>query len=273
VSCGTINLGENFKMSAIKEQISEAISRAKADLDNALGTLEKIPSFDATSVAFAAHALNNFLTVTTAINDLLRLSLKNYPDEEVQEWLENLRRTTRMMTHIVAELMNDATMRNRPELVFEKFDLSKLVRRACAYYQRMADHKDITIKLALKLDHSSAWADRVAVSAVIDNLLSNAVKYSSHGKEIHVSINQEPETIKCSIQDSGPGLSTDDQAKLFQKGVTLRSVPTGNESSTGYGLAVAKELIDLLGGSIWCESQLGQGACFSFNLPVSASDK
>ena len=260
-------------MTEVKEQVSAAISRAKADLDKALGTLEKIPSFDAASVAYAAHALNNFLTVTTAVTDLLRLSLKDYPDEEVQEWLENLKRTSRMMAHIVAELMNDATMRNRPELVFERFDLFKLVRRACTYYQRLADQKDITIKLALKLKKSKAWGDRVAVAAVMDNILSNAVKYSDHGKAIHVSVRPEPGTITCNVQDSGPGLSADDQTKLFQKGVTLSSVPTGNEPSTGYGLAVAKELIDLLGGSIWCESELGKGSCFSFSLPVSAPDK
>jgi signal transduction histidine kinase len=255
-------------VSEAKEQVSAAISRAKADLEQALGTLEKIPSFDAASVAFAAHALNNFLTVTAAVTDLLRLSLKNHPDQEVQEWLKNLNRTTRMMTHIVAELMNDATMRNRPELTFEKFDLSKLVRRACLYYRRLADRKNITIKIDLKANQPNAWGDRVAVAAVMDNLLSNAVKYSYHGKEIRVSICRDTDTIKCKVQDSGPGLSTEDQTRLFQKGVTLSSVPTGNESATGYGLAVAKELIDLLGGTIWCESQPGQGASFSFRLPA-----
>ena len=256
-------------MSEVKEQVSAAISRAKADLDQALGTLEKIPSFDAASVAFAAHALNNFLTVTSAVTDLLKLSLQDYADREVQEWLENLKRSNRMMTHIVAELMNDATMRNHPELTFEKFNLSRLVRRACTFYRRLADHKNINIKLELELDQPNAWADRVAVAAVLDNLLSNAVKYTSQGKEILVSLNRDPETITCRIQDSGPGISTEDQTKLFQKGMTLSSVPTGNELATGYGLAVAKELIDLLGGTIWCESQPGQGASFSFRLPAA----
>jgi signal transduction histidine kinase len=265
-----LNLGGGLKVSEVKEQVSAAISRAKADLEQALGTLEKIPSFDPASVAFAAHALNNFLTVTAAVTDLLRLSLQDHPDQEVQEWLKNLKRTNRMMTHIVAELMNDATMREQPELTFEKFDLSKLIRRACMYYQRLADRKNIKIKIELKSDQPKAWADRVAVAAVLDNLLSNAVKYSAHGKQIRVSICRDTDTIKCSVQDSGPGLSTDDQARLFQKGVTLSSVPTGNESATGYGLAVAKELIDLLGGTIWCESRPGQGACFSFRLPARA---
>jgi len=255
-------------VSEVKEQVSAAISRAKVDLEQALGTLEKIPSFDASSVALAAHALNNFLSVTAAVTDLLRLSLKDHPDQEVQEWVENLKRTNRMMTHIVAELMNDATMRKRPELKFEKFDLSKLVGRACMYYRHLADRKNITIKIEVMSDQPNAWGDRVAVAAVMDNLLSNAVKYSYHGREIRVSICPDPDTIKCSVQDSGPGLSAEDQTRLFQKGVTLSSVPTGNEPATGYGLAVAKELIDLLGGTIWCECQIGQGACFSFRLPV-----
>jgi len=87
-----------------KDLISAAISRAKADLEQALGDLEKIPSFDPSSVAFAAHALNNFLSVTSATTDLLRMSLKEYPDQQVQDWLEGLKRTTRLMTHIFRPL-------------------------------------------------------------------------------------------------------------------------------------------------------------------------
>jgi signal transduction histidine kinase len=260
-------------MGEVKEQISEAIARAKADLELALGTLEKIPSFDETSVAFSAHALNNFLTVTSAITDFLMLSLKSYPDQEVQKWLENLKHTNRMMAHLVAELMNDATMRKHPELKFEQFDLIRLARRACLYYQRIADRKQIKIELESHVDQPEVWGDHVAVAAVMDNLLSNAVKYSYPGKGIRVSVHQEEDSVTCTVQDSGPGLSAEDQTRLFQEGVTLSSVPTGNEPSSGYGLAVAKELIDLMGGSIWCESQPGEGACFSFRLPVKAPEK
>jgi signal transduction histidine kinase len=64
------------------------------------------------------------------------------------------------------------------------------------------------------------------------------------------------------------GISQEEHARLFQRGVRLTPKPTGGESSTGYGLAVAGELIDRLGGTIWCESKVGEGACFSFRLPV-----
>ena len=72
----------------------------------------------------------------------------------------------------------------------------------------------------------------------------------------------------CAVRDSGPGLSPEDQAQLFRRGVRLTPTPTGGEPSSGYGLAVAKELVDALGGHIWCESAVGQGSCFAFRLPA-----
>ena len=111
-------------------------------------------------------------------------------------------------------------------------------------------------------------ADRVAVAAVLDNLLSIAVKYSPHGKRIWVQVRAEKTSAVCSVQDEGPGLSQEEQARLFQRGVRLSPVPTGGEPSAGYGLAVAKELTEKLGGEIWCVSTPGQGACFSLRLPI-----
>lgn len=93
------------------------------------------------------------------------------------------------------------------------------------------------------------------------------MKYSPPGKLIRVHVSAERDGVVCSVRDEGPGLSQEDQAKLFQRGAQLTPKPTGGESSAGYGLAVAKEFIERLGGTIWCESVLGQGACFSFRLP------
>ena len=107
----------------------------------------------------------------------------------------------------------------------------------------------------------------MAVAAVLDNLLSNAVKYSLPGKRIWVQIFAAQNGVVCGVRDEGPGLTPEDQAKLFQRGSRLTPKPTGGEPSTGYGLAVAKEFIERLGGTIRCESVLGQGSCFSFQLP------
>jgi signal transduction histidine kinase len=115
------------------------------------------------------------------------------------------------------------------------------------------------------------WSDRVAVAAIIDNLLSNAVKYSPHRKSVKVHVDKIERDVLCSVQDEGPGLSMEDQARLFQRGVQLSAKPTGGEPSSGYGLAVTKELTEKLGGKISVDSSLGRGTCFSIRLPTEAA--
>jgi signal transduction histidine kinase len=250
-----------------KEQATAAILRAQADLEQALSELEKMPAFDPGVVAFSAHALNNYLMVTGGTVELLLWSLADHPDPQVRNWLEGLGHVTELMRHTVSQLMTSSAPKDA-KLRFLKWDLAPLIRRACNYYQRIADRKNIFIVCESTIDIPPVWTDPVAVAAVMDNLLSNAVKYSFPGKQIWVQMRGEVTSVVCSVRDEGPGLNQEDQAKLFQRGIQLSSVPTGGEASSGYGLAVAKELIDKLGGNLWCESTLGAGACFSFRLPA-----
>jgi signal transduction histidine kinase len=249
-----------------KEHISARLSRAKTELEEALVEIEKLPIFEAGTVAFAAHALNNFLTVTGATTELLKLHLASLANAEVNALLAGLMHTSDLMTYTVARLMNTA-VRNDAVLVSREVDLVMLIERARDYYQRTAEKKQIEIIAESPVPVATVWTDSVAVAAALDNLLTNAVKYSPPGKKVWIHINVEPTAVVCSVRDEGPGLSPEDQARLFQKGVQLTPRPTAGESSTGYGLAVAKELITRVGGTIWCESQLGAGACFSFRLP------
>jgi signal transduction histidine kinase len=250
-----------------KEHVASAIARAQVELEEALSKLEKMPAFDASSVAFGAHALNNYLTVSGGAIELMLIRLADHPDPQIRIWLEGLQQATNLMSRTVGQLM---FMPDTPETEFrfEKVDLPVLVQRACDYYQRVADRKMMRVNADSVVDVPPVWTDRVAAAAVLDNLLSNAVKYSQPNKQIWVQVHGENGWAVCRVQDEGPGLSQQDQAKLFQRGIRLTPRPTGDEPSTGYGLAVAKELIEKLGGEIWCESRIGQGSCFSFRLPV-----
>lgn len=249
-----------------KDQIVSSIVKARAELEVALFELEKLPAISQSSVFFAAHALNNFLTVTGGTVELLSLSLAGHPDPKVHTGIEALQQATNLMTYTVGRLMNASTDRNA-KLRFEKVDLPVMVKHFCLYYERFADRKQIRCLFEPAVDISSIWTDRVATAAVLDNLFSNAVKYSPPGTRIWIHVSADQDGVVCSVRDEGPGLSKEDQAKLFQQGVRLTPKPTGGEPSSGYGLAVAKELIERLGGTIWCESVLGEGACFSFRLP------
>jgi two-component system, sensor histidine kinase LadS len=249
-----------------KEQVASAIVHARAQLEEALFELEKLPAVSHSSVSFSAHALNNFLTVTGGTVELLLATLADYPDPQVRVGLEALQQLTNLMSHTVGQLMNVATTQDA-KLHFDKVDLPIMVQRFVNYYERIADRKKIHCIMGPVLPVPPVWTDRAAAAAVLDNLFSNAVKYSPPGKRIWVTVAADPEGIVCSIRDEGPGLSQEDQARLFQRGAQLTPKPTGGEPTAGYGLAVAKEFVEKLGGAIWCESVLGQGSCFAFRLP------
>jgi two-component system, sensor histidine kinase LadS len=255
-----------------KDEIITSLQTAQTELEKALANLAQFPVFDAGHVQFAAHALSNYLTVIAAGIDLLQLHLNDHPDEQTHRWLERLRHVTALMTDTVLQLMN-VPKAVREQFLWEKMDLPTLVRRACDHYQHSADRKQIAISVEFEVSSPFVWADRVAVAAVLDNLLSNAVKFSPPQKRIWVRVTVEPAHLVCTVQDEGPGLSIDEQARLFQPGARLSNVPTAGEPSTGYGLAVAKDLIGKLQGDLWCESQRGQGASFSFRLPLYSAEQ
>ena len=108
----------------------------------------------------------------------------------------------------------------------------------------------------------------MVVAAVLDNLLSNAVKYSPRDRRIWVELRGERDGAVCSVRDEGPGLTSDEQVRLFRPGVRLGTTPSGGEPSSGYGLAVAMSFVDRLGGELTCASTPGRGTTFSFWLPM-----
>jgi signal transduction histidine kinase len=249
-----------------KENVTAAIARARGELDQALAELEKVPGFDPGTIAFHAHALGNYISIMRATINLLELSLEDHPDQQIHRWIESLEHAIHLMAHRV-NLLAHGPKGGEPALRFDEVDLDLLLQRATGFYQKIAEKKNIQIYYTHPNFSAVALTDRVVISAVLDNLLSNAVKFTPHGKQIFAAIDRPGNTIVCTIRDEGPGLSKEDQSKLFLRGVRLTPEPTGNESSTGYGLAIAKELIEKVRGSIWCTSVKGKGSTFSFAVP------
>jgi two-component system, sensor histidine kinase and response regulator len=244
----------------------ESIETAIAHLADALAELDRMPTGDKTTVGYVAHALNNYVSVSEATLDLLSNALQGHPNPEVTTWLTGLRHLGTMMHHTVGRLVHASTPGDFP-FKLEYLNLPTLIRRACDYYRGSAERKQLELVCRPVGEIPLAWADRVAVAVVVDNLLSNAVKFSMPGGTIVVQILPGPGGVVCSVRDQGPGLTSEEQARLFKRGVKLSPVPTAGEPSSGYGLSIAKELIDRMGGRLWSESEIGQGTVFSFRLP------
>src|SRR5438034_11672504 len=121
-----------------KERVAASIVRARADLEQALADLEHLPEVDARAVAFAAHALGNYLAVTGGTAGLLLGSLSDHPDRQVRLWLDGISHATNFMTHLGTDLFRHASMPYPPRLSFEPVCVSRLTDRRCHFYRRNA---------------------------------------------------------------------------------------------------------------------------------------
>ena len=261
-----MNLTDEGTSSNPKNLALAAVAQAQADLERAVNELERLPALDVHSIALAAHALNNFLTVSRGVVELMIPVLRHHPDRQIMVWLEGLAHAADLMDHTVSQLMNN-TVGVQATVRLEDVDVARMVERAAAYYRRTAGRKGIDVAVAVAADVEPVRTDRVLVAAVVDNLLSNAVKYSPKDRKIAIEVRPERDGVVCSVRDQGPGLSPDEQALLFRPGVRLSPQPSAGEASTGYGLAIAKRFVDLLAGQLTCVSAPGQGSTFSFWLP------
>ena len=147
-------------------------------------------------------------------------------------------------------------------------DLSSLLSSLTDTHRIRAAAKQQTIHFANEPTPVTALVDPNVMVQVMENLLSNAVKYSPPGKAIHVRLRKLPDTVCFDVRDEGPGLSAEDQKKLFGKFARLSAKPTGGENATGLGLSIVKSIVEAHGGRVGVESRRGGGARFWFTLPT-----
>jgi signal transduction histidine kinase len=105
---------------------------------------------------------------------------------------------------------------------------------------------------------------------VVFNLLSNAVKFTPEGGSVIVSSARMNGEVQVSVSDTGPGIAAEDRTRIFEE-FQQTDVGVRQLEGTGLGLAVSKRLIELHGGRIWVESELGKGSMFTFALPAGSS--
>jgi len=145
-----------------------------------------------------------------------------------------------------------------------------LMRRAHTAHLNQAKDKQITLDLTLPLDLPEVEVDPDRIAQVLDNLVSNAIRYTPENGRVHLSVQSNAQTIQLIVQDSGPGLTEEELAHVFDRfyrGDKARARQV--DGGTGLGLAIAKSLVLAHNGRIWAESKPSAGATFIVELPVT----
>jgi len=222
-------------------------------------------------LGIAAHDLKNPLSAIQTLANLIQSSFDSFPKEKIVEFAHMIEISSQKMFDLIKNLLDvNAIESGKINLFPQFFDLRLLLQSLMENYQEQAKLKKIRLEFKSKVEKVIVYADRIATNQVLDNLISNALKYSPIGKTVTIQLNCQQNCVFFMVQDQGPGLSDKDKSKLFGKFARLTPRPTGDEHSTGLGLFIVKKLMDSMGGSIQCESELGKGCIFIAEFPGSA---
>jgi signal transduction histidine kinase len=236
-------------------------------------------------LAIAAHDLKNPITGIRSLSDYLSQDSISLPESEVHLLGSRISQTADRMFKLVQNLLDvNAIESGKMELQLTEIDIVPIVETITQQYMDAATAKNITLRFNVNLGENSLQSDNVhrglwaiadenALMQVLDNLISNLVKYSPQGKQAFVRVIQMEKVIKVEIQDEGPGLTDEDKSFLFGKFTKLTARPTGGEHSTGLGLSIVKQLVELMYGSVRCDSEYGNGATFIVELPRAFTRK
>lgn len=219
-------------------------------------------------LGMASHDLRNPISTIQGFSKIMLDHGETLAEDAKKEFLQSIHKVSNDMLALLGDLLNISTIESgKLDLQLKPGSFQQLVEERVSMYQVIAERKNIATHLDIE-EITNFSFDAHRISQVIDNLLSNAIKFSPAGKDIYIWLGQKNGQAKFSVRDQGPGISPEDQDKLFKHFQKLKARPTADESSHGLGLAIAKKMVEAHEGKITVQSTPGSGATFSFEIPL-----
>jgi signal transduction histidine kinase len=214
-------------------------------------------------LTIASHDLKNPLSNVMMLSKLLRKEAEHLTAEEIIDFASDIQIITERMFKLVKKFLDvNALESGKITPIFAEKNISMLIKEIIHGFRPIAKNKTIQIIFDSKDENIIALTDEMMLTEIIDNLLSNALKYSPTGKTVIVRLRSIANGFSVAIQDQGQGISELDKKRLFKSFARLSALPTDGEDSSGLGLFITKKMVELLGGTIYCESTEGKGATF-----------
>ena len=260
----------NVTLEACSEQRARELQTALFAAEGQAAQVEAAHRAKAEFLASMSHELRTPLNAVIGFSDLMRMNEAQEPLTHRQhQAVEQIRDAGARLLVLVDEVLNLADIEGgRLALSVERVDPLLVARQVCEALRPMAEAARVEMREPPAVAGLAARADRERLRQVLTALIANAVKYNRPGGAVLIEARQSAEGVSLSVRDTGPGLPAARLAELFQPFNRL-----GREASdvagAGLGLAVARRLIEAMGGRLEADSREGEGAVFTVRLPVA----
>ncbi len=253
---------------------NEVLKRQRAQLEEANGRLRDENRYKSDFLAMMSHELRTPLTSIIAFTELLNREGDPLNDEE-----RETRREIEANSHALLLMINDILEMTRldagrTELTREVVDLGDVAGMVSDVMRSLSERNGVAFTCEVEPDVPLLRADFEKIRHVVENLCGNALKFTPVGGRVrlHIAGTAEGDEVLISVEDTGIGIAPVDQQRIFERFVQADSSVSRKYSGTGLGLALAREYVEMHGGTIVVESELGQGSTFTVRLPVTGEE-
>lgn len=219
-------------------------------------------------LANISHELRTPLNAIIGFSEVLSNQLFGELNTKQAEYVKDIHVSGIQLLEMINEILDISKIEaNAMTLNRTTFSIQRVVEEVVNMVSPLADKKLIKIETSIS-DDVEVYADFQKIRQVLYNLLSNAIKFSPENGKIFTAVKISKKAFTLTVKDSGIGIAPKDQQVIFEKFIQLENSYTKRESSTGLGLTITKEIIEMHGGEISVKSSLGKGATFIVKIPL-----
>lgn len=215
-----------------------------------------------------SHDLRSPFNALLGISEYTSQFFDELSKDELKESINSIHSSSKTVYELIQKLLEWAQIQlGKLETEKSKIDLFELSENVIRLYKGFAERKKILLRNKIE-QYTFVYADKYMIEAVMRNLISNAVKFTSAGGSIDIESKLNSDFAEVIVSDTGIGISSIDQGKLFQIDEQFHTEGTADEMGTGLGLILSKEFVELNDGKISFESKKNEGSKFMFTLPL-----
>ncbi|MCT4590211.1 MAG: ATP-binding protein [Carboxylicivirga sp.] len=189
--------------------------------------------------------------------------------KEMKQYLSIILQSSKQLLSIVNDVMDTSLLESGNSFVHnEEFELNEMINGVHDYFSPLMK-EDVLLKARIEIPALSIYTDREKLTRVFHNLVNNAIKFTHKG-QIEFGYEIEKEDILFFVKDTGIGIRSELHQSIFERFKQAHIELSNRSGGTGLGLSICREILTLLGGKIWLESETGKGANFYFSMPIES---